>query len=121
MLRVTKIDDIEINKELFLVDFYNGDDYIGNIVRLINNKIVYFEDKALNKQYTISTNNTGWIHKDVLDRLLNLAKNKHNIKIKFSNDEEVDAILDFSEGPAIKAEPLFLGCEYFYVDIKVIL
>lgn len=122
MKRVVSVGGIDVAKELFLLDDFCDNENKSTILERIDGSPVCFISNNNFKRADLSTKEHGWIHKDTLEALINLANEKKGeiIEIVFHDASQINAIFDYSEGWAIKGEPLFLGSEYFSVEIRMI-
>ena len=120
MKRVVSIDGIAFSNKLFISSEFDVDDFIGESTLAIDgSSVVFVQAKgAFTKEVSIDSKDSGWVHKDVKDLLMNNVDELSKLVV-FDDATNGTYYYDHTKVP-IQFAPLFEGSLWYTVTINLV-
>ncbi len=120
MKRVVSIDGIDFDNSMFISSEFDVDDYIGErSVAIDGSSVMFIQAKgAMTSEVSIYSKNSGWIHKDTKDLLMNNVDNLGKL-VTFDDASSDTYYYDHTKTP-ITFDSLYEGALWYNVTINLL-
>lgn len=120
MKRVVSIDSVVLDYKCFISSEFDVDDYLGkSSIAIDGSSVVFIQAKgSMTKVVSIYSKDSGWIHKDTKDSLIDTVDNLAKI-VTFDDSSQDTYHYDFTQIP-LEFTPLYEGSLWYTIKINLV-